>query len=68
MKGLEKLAIALAIIGLIISIIFKVADARYLVTATGVWRFTMVCLGFAVWARLRLMGPCEGERAPGQAK
>lgn len=67
MKGLEKLAIALAIIGLVISIIFKVAGVNLFVTATGVWRFTMVCLGFAVWSRLRLMGPC-GDKSPDQAE
>jgi len=67
MEVLEKVAIALAIIGLVVSIIFKVAGINLFVTATGVWRFTMVCLGFAVWARLRLMSPCGGE-SPDQAK
>ena len=64
MKGLEKCAIALAIIGLIISIIFKLFGIKYFVTATGIWRFTMVCLGFAIWARLWLMGPCGDKSAP----
>ena len=66
MKGLEKAAIALAVIGLVISIIFKVAGIAHFVTATGVWRFTMVCLGFAVWARLSLMSLGDGKSAPGQ--
>jgi len=68
MKGLEKTAIVLAVVGLIVSIVFKLLGIRLFVTATGVWRFTMVCLGFAVWARLWLMGPCGDKSAAGQAE
>ena len=64
MKGLEKTAITLAVIGFIVSVVFKLFGIRLFVTATGVWRFTMVCLGFAVWARLSLMSPCGDESAP----
>ena len=68
MKGLEKTAIALAVIGLIVSIVFKLFGIRLFVTATGVWRFTMVCLGFAVWARLSLMSLGGDKSVPGQAE
>jgi len=55
MKGLEHLAIVLAFIGLALSVIYKLAGFSYIVTATGVWRFTVVCIGFAIWLRLRDM-------------
>ena len=52
MKGLETAAIVLAAISFIITIIFKMTGTQLFVTTTGIWRFTVVCLGFAVWARL----------------
>ncbi|RLC47048.1 MAG: hypothetical protein DRH70_04240 [Candidatus Coatesbacteria bacterium] len=64
MKGLEKLAIVGAVIGFIVSIVFKLVGIRLFVTATGVWRFTMVCLVFAVWVRLVLLGSTESGELP----
>ena len=56
MKGLETTAIALAAISFIITIIFKMTGTQLFVTTTGIWRFTMVCLGFALWTRLAQQG------------
>lgn len=52
MKVLETTAIALAAISLLITIFFKLTGAPHFVTTTAIWRFTMCCLGFAIWARL----------------
>ncbi|HUT02298.1 MAG TPA: hypothetical protein VM163_00200 [bacterium] len=62
MKGLEKLAIAGAVISFIVCIIFKLAGIQHFVTATGVWRFTMVCLVFAVWVRLVMLSPKDSDK------
>ncbi len=62
MKGLEKLAIAGAVISFIVCIVFKLAGIRLFVTATGVWRFTMACLVFAVWVRLVMLSPKDSGK------
>ncbi|MCD6328238.1 hypothetical protein J7M28_11910 [bacterium] len=62
MKNIEKVAIILAAISLAISVGFKLTGFQHFVTATGVWRFTMACLGFAIWARLaQQKSPAERE-------
>jgi len=68
MEGLEKAAIVLAVIGFIVTLVFKLFGISHFVTATGVWRFTMVCLGFAIWARLSLMSSGGSKSAPGKTE
>jgi len=64
MKFLERVAIILAAVSFVLTIIFKLIHSPLLgVQPVGMWRFTIVCLCFAIWARLAHGWPGAGEGA-----